>query len=342
MLVLLLLACRDPAPDKGAADTAADTAAAAPDTAAPGPAETPIRFLLPEALSGAVLTLEQHDPVTAALLGGYASAPIDGDTVELSLPPPDPADMYWLDDEGYPGAGVAIYHAAVHADLDGDGAHSPGEPYLGVGAHRPLYVAFDAAVPPNWAELGLSRGWNVLRERELLLDPNLVDPQNVPLALNLSLTETLSIQGPGGDGHEDVLLALLPYQTLSGAAEAPAIYTAPWTDEAWSVDLSGAPAAETFYAWLEGYAYALVMPTLLRDNDGSGDASEGDERVASACLDGLPAGVLWLPQPTDAATAVSFATQDITMGWSPIVIKDGAVALIEPGAEFLLTGGCLQ
>ncbi|MFT4974290.1 MAG: hypothetical protein ACI8S6_000172 [Myxococcota bacterium] len=330
--LLLLLACRDPK-----TDTASHTdTAAATDSGLDADSSVVLRFVFPEDLSGAALSLIQHDPVTGALLGTLTSTAITGAEAELVVAAPELSSMYWLVEEGFPDTAVARFHPVVSDDPDGDGAHSDGEEVLAVGAHQPLYVV-GSALPASWIALGIEPGWSVLRDKSLIIEPDLVDPANIPVELNLTPVPDLTLQGEGPT-TPDARIAVALYQTLAGIEDLDSLDDQVWTGEPWSVHLTGPPPEEALYDWdSSGYRYAIAFPILYTDTDGSEGVSSGDEAISLGCLDGAAVGAIWLPRPTSIDIAVSLSAQGLSTGWSHVAFSDGGLSWLSPDKPQTIT-----
>ena len=89
------------------------------------------------------------------------------------------------------------------------------------------------------------------------------------------------------------------------------------------MSLDGSPGEDHIVDWDGGgFAYAFELPLLYADRDLSGDISDGDDIAATACVDGLAAGVIWFPPTDDIEMTAALHTFGVPLGWNAVVTGD--------------------
>ena len=318
MLLFLWLACTQDKihlDDSGTVDSSTDTTdtdtvdtgdTGDTGTTATTPDGTPVTFDLSGEWGGTTLALTgiNFDADNNLVLGeSLATAPADAATVTVYLP--DPSELTPNPDA--PGTSFAIYVASLHHDEDGDGYPSGFETIAGVGAYWLLF--WQGPVPPDLANMGLVEGWNAYDALDTLLG----DLGGVPLDTNMVPNDHVAMAG-SVDGSVDGLRMMLWPQAQAVHRVSSLLYEGALTDP-WSITLDAAPDSDHLFD-ADGTELALEFPLVYQDVDASGGPSDGDTAVLDACLDnGDQVALLYIPEVTSLATALTLANQRVGAGW---------------------------
>jgi hypothetical protein len=278
--------------------------------------------LLPSGeLDGLTLSLPQVD---AALFtgGGFALLPEAGlysgpaTTSPVPLSPGAPPPEALTPVEG--GLSLALYAPLLHRDEDGDGLHDEGEAIAGLSNQWALYL--DGVPTPALESLGFVSGWNGF---ELEIGGGSIawlDPLALPAPANLASVESIALSGTW-DGIEpaNVRIALVPLTLLEGEDVSSLLDDVPMASP-WSLSTSGAPPG-THFMPLEGLADegAVELIIAYQDLDGDETVSAGDAGLSTACSDGDPLTLLYLPEPTTATEALGYFAFGVPAGWSAMI-----------------------
>lgn len=326
-----------PAEDTSVEQVGEDTDAT-DDTGAPV-ATTEMTFEVEGQAEGAVVTVSWTNLSDDLAFGdAVAAGVVEGGRAVLAVPEPSADELLELDAEAYPGTMIAWYLPALHDDTDGDGAHSAGEVYTGLGTTLPVYLG--GTLPPELASYGLALGWNALTvvDGEVA---GLASLDAVPLEVNLLPRESWTIAGTLVDVElaADVRLTLFPGAVQYGQWVTELLYDEPLVG-AWEIAVSGAPPDDHYVDDGSGLGATWELPISYVDNDASGGLSNGDEPAWPACHGEAVVQLVWLPPPASLQAAFVSTWWGVPVGWSALAwYPDSSVAaLTEQEATALVIG----
>jgi hypothetical protein len=231
-----------------------------------------------------------------------------------------PGSMTTTDDRGRT-SGVFI--PVLFVDEDGDGEKDASDQVVGAGDSWVFWFSDD--IDPSLAGLGFQPGYNAAA---VSLDPvglDIIDNGDVPYALNIGQTTSVTVGGTMVAGMPDAALGLLalPVALSYGASVSGFVFDKPYSGGDWSMTLDGRPPADHFGDFDgDGEEEAGEQPILYLDNDGSGGATPGDTPWYYACTDADQTAYLqWRDYPSSPGLALVYAVYDLDPGWMVIAGK---------------------
>jgi hypothetical protein len=230
---------------------------------------------------------------------------------------------------------------ALFRDQNGDGIHSPDEPYLSLS--NKVLGYFESVGCGTWADIAQT-GWNGIDLSGI--SPEIWDLESFSLEQELASMDQISVSLTLEEG-ENLGVVLAP--ELIWLDE---FLVAPLRDQpakaSMTFDLSASPpenhlqafdvTGERFIDWF----YAVELPLLYADDDLSGSFSLEDSLESALCEQNndYPARIGHFPEPDTLQEAFYMKTQPFQAGWGLYLETDDSWHVVDPTEVNLSAGGC--
>ena len=240
------------------------------------------------------------------------------------------------------GGRAMFFVPALFEDRDGDGLHSTEEPYLGVSTEIIAY--FESVGCGVWSEV-FHPGWNGVEF--LPGGPGTWDLLSFEITQQLGLVEQLSLQLEMPE-TEGLRVALAPERIWldehlveplwDGLATTDLTISLPPTppdEHLQAYDVAG----DRFLDWF----YAVELPLLYTDSDGSGGLDLDDSLESAFCLAGSADQAVRIghyPEPDLLIEAHYLTATSRQPGWGIYVETDDDWEWVDPDLITLVPGGC--
>lgn len=271
------------------------------------------------------MTLVSEDPTLSVVVFDFAVGAsgvegvslLDGGalgtgSLELSLPAVDPTLLQPFSADA-PEVGARYGLALSFVDDNGNGSPDVGETLVGGLDYTLLYLDAPSSVMEF---LGFRRGWNAFRSVGGFTE--VVDLQGLSLSPSLAVVERMDLSGTYDLSVGPARAAVLPAAWFADPGVVEAIGDVALA-ETWSMSLEGAPPSSHVLPITDPVlpGGALDLPFAYLDNNGNGRWTLGqDQPVLPMCWEGQMALALWLPEPPDAESALTYLALGIAPGWA--------------------------
>lgn len=339
--LLVLLACTTADLDSDPTDTAPDTDADTDtDTDSDTDAPQTLTFELIDPPEGdLVVSMTWFAPVgdSDVVVGTALASTAVVDGVATLTPGAPPAELLNPLDADRPDMLGALYMFTVHEDLDGDGAHSEGEPFTGVASAWGLYLQ---EIDSVYRFVGFNEGWNTYVNSASPI-PDVVSLDAIPVEANNLAAIPGSAFGGTFDGALPAGGAIFPYATLAGLAALPPLVDVGTLGSTWSMSVAGDPPASHQIADEDPDLpnQAIEVPLAYVDTDQNGSFSGQDYPALPACYEGTPTSLLWTGRPTTPKAAFGYGQLGLRPGWFLATVVGEDVTPLGPEAYSALTIG---
>lgn len=257
---------------------------------------------------------------------------VTSNTVTVSLPTPDEADLYSITDD-VPDLMGLFFMPTLHIDQNGDNTQNDDEIFTSGGPGWLLYL--NQAVPM----MGLVEGWNAISYTEEIFPLN-----DVPLIQNLEPNDSIMLSGRTSEPIKpNERFAVVSYAMLEGMPIHTTVYDDTLTDT-WIIEITEPPPADHIFDTGEGFSAALEIPLGYLDNDSSLSVTVGDMPTKAICYEGQTLMLLYIPGITVIEQAVFYFSMNLKTGWSAVygMDEDEPITIDPTGLKDLnLSKNCL-